>query len=200
MVAAAFVSHLPCVIEQDRILIWGPVFYLALALLCMLVLISFIYFFFLIYYFYSFILFIAGRIYGSYTQLYLFSFFFSSDSLFLLSGLGRFIFCYMKQVFSYALNNTLILVWACFCTCSKFNDRSVIFSNIYKMYINLHSFNCRGLQVYVKSRKIFHYFHSLDCDILFLQETHSSCNDEGMWHSQWGNMHFLPLSPLINVV
>ena len=58
------------------------------------------------------------------------------------------------------------------------------------MYIKLHSFNCRGLQDYVKRRKIFHYFRSLNCDILFLQETHCSREDEKLWHSQWGEHAF----------
>ena len=54
------------------------------------------------------------------------------------------------------------------------------------MYINLHSFNCRGLQDYTKRRKIFHYMRSLQSDIIFLQETHCDVNDEKLWRSQWG--------------
>lgn len=96
----------------------------------MLALIRFVDLFFFIHFFNSFILLITGRIYGSYTHLYLFSFFFSCDSLLLLSGQGRFIFCYLNWVFSFALSNILILVRACFCTCIKYNDRSVIFSDL----------------------------------------------------------------------
>ena len=45
---------------------------------------------------------------------------------------------------------------------------------------------CRGLQDHVKRRNFFHYLRVIDCDIIFLQETHSSVNDEKMWKSQWG--------------
>ena len=58
------------------------------------------------------------------------------------------------------------------------------------MYVKLHSFNCRGLQDYVKRRKIFHYMRSLHSDVLFLQETHSDINDEILWKSQWGEFAF----------
>ena len=58
------------------------------------------------------------------------------------------------------------------------------------MYIKLHSFNCRGLQDFVKRKKIFHFFRSLNSDILFLQETHSDNSVERLWHSQWGEHAF----------
>lgn len=48
------------------------------------------------------------------------------------------------------------------------------------------TFNCRGLQDFVKRRKIFHYLRSLESDIIFLQETHSSKSDEVTWKQQWG--------------
>ena len=54
------------------------------------------------------------------------------------------------------------------------------------MDLKLITFNCRGLQDYVKRRKIFHYVRSLDADIIFLQETHSSKSDEISWKQQWG--------------
>ena len=54
------------------------------------------------------------------------------------------------------------------------------------MPLKLCTFNCRGIQDHVKRRKIFHYLRVIDCDIIFLQETHSSVNDEKMWKSQWG--------------
>ena len=54
------------------------------------------------------------------------------------------------------------------------------------MLIKLSSFNCRGLQDYVKRRKIFHYMRNIENDIIFLQETHSDKKDEISWKSQWG--------------
>ena len=48
------------------------------------------------------------------------------------------------------------------------------------------TFNCRGLQDYTKRRKLFHYLRSIESDIIFLQETHSSKNDELPWKQQWG--------------
>ena len=55
-----------------------------------------------------------------------------------------------------------------------------------KMVLKLMTFNCRGLQDYVKRRKVFHYMRDCNCDIVMLQETHSSVNDETFWKSQWG--------------
>ena len=54
------------------------------------------------------------------------------------------------------------------------------------MPFKLCSFNCRGIQDYGKRRKIFHFLRSIDSDIIFLQETHSSLNDEKFWKNQWG--------------
>jgi len=54
------------------------------------------------------------------------------------------------------------------------------------MPFKLCSFNCRGIQDYGKRRKIFHYLRSTGSDIIFLQETHSSLNDEKLWKNQWG--------------
>jgi len=42
------------------------------------------------------------------------------------------------------------------------------------------------MQDHVKRRKIFHCMRSVDSDIIFLQETHSSHNDEKFWKNQWG--------------
>ena len=55
-----------------------------------------------------------------------------------------------------------------------------------KMVLKLMTFNCRGLQDYVKRRKVFHYMRDCNCDIVMLQETHSSVNDDTFWKSQWG--------------
>ena len=58
------------------------------------------------------------------------------------------------------------------------------------MTLKLHTFNCRGLQDFAKRKKIFHYFRSLNSDILFLQETHSDNSVEKFWHSHWGEHAF----------
>ena len=54
------------------------------------------------------------------------------------------------------------------------------------MDLKLLTFNCRGLQDFVKRRKIFHYIRSLEVGVAFLQETHSSKSDELSWKQQWG--------------
>ena len=54
------------------------------------------------------------------------------------------------------------------------------------MSLKLSTFHCRGMQDFVKRRKIFHYMRSIDSDIILLQETHSSINDEKFWKNQWG--------------
>ena len=54
------------------------------------------------------------------------------------------------------------------------------------MLIKLSTFNCRGLQDYVKRRKIFHYIRNIESDIIFLQETHCDKKDENVWKTQWG--------------
>ena len=54
------------------------------------------------------------------------------------------------------------------------------------MNLKLITFNCRGIQDHVKRRKVFHYLRSIESDIVFLQETHSSKSDEIFWKQQWG--------------
>ena len=54
------------------------------------------------------------------------------------------------------------------------------------MLIKLCTFNCRGLQDFVKRRKIFHFLRNTDCEIILLQETHCGKDDEKFWKSQWG--------------
>ena len=56
------------------------------------------------------------------------------------------------------------------------------------MSLKLCTFNCRGLQDYVKRRKTFHYLRSINTDIIYLQETHADPDDdEKLWKNQWGN-------------
>jgi len=54
------------------------------------------------------------------------------------------------------------------------------------MPLKLSSFNCRGIQDSFKRKKVFHYLKSIGCDIVFLQETHSSLIDENLWKTHWG--------------
>lgn len=54
------------------------------------------------------------------------------------------------------------------------------------MNVRLATFNCRGIQDHVKRRIFFHYLRSINSDIIFLQETHSSKSDEQFWKQQWG--------------
>ena len=48
------------------------------------------------------------------------------------------------------------------------------------------SLNVRGLGEQFKCRKIFHYLHQKETDIVMLQETHSTKRHERFWNSQWG--------------
>ena len=56
----------------------------------------------------------------------------------------------------------------------------------FDMTFKLCTFNCRGIQDSFKRKKVFHYFKSVGCDIIFLQETHSLMVDENLWKMQWG--------------
>ena len=54
--------------------------------------------------------------------------------------------------------------------------------------IKIISNNVRGLQNYLKRRKLFHYFNtSQQADIIMLQETHSTEKTENQWRSEWGS-------------
>ena len=48
------------------------------------------------------------------------------------------------------------------------------------------TFNVRGIGNGMKRRKIFHFLHNKEFDIVFLQETHSSKKSECIWRSEWG--------------
>ena len=52
--------------------------------------------------------------------------------------------------------------------------------------LRIASVNVRGLANYNKRRKMFHYFHQKELDMILLQETHSTKAMEKMWRSSWG--------------
>lgn len=52
------------------------------------------------------------------------------------------------------------------------------------------SCNVRGLGDYLKRKKLFHYFHIEDLDVVCLQETHSTKNVAKNWRTQWGGPIF----------
>ena len=58
------------------------------------------------------------------------------------------------------------------------------------MALKLITFNCRGLQDFLKRKKTFHYLKSLSSDICFLQETHLDKKDEILCRNQWGESAF----------
>lgn len=53
------------------------------------------------------------------------------------------------------------------------------------MVIKIFSQNVNGIRDFVKRRKIFSYFKQKSVDILCLQETHSSPQDEKFWKNEW---------------
>lgn len=48
------------------------------------------------------------------------------------------------------------------------------------------TFNVNGLGDAKKRRRIFHKIHESKIDFVFLQETHSTINDEPYWQAEWG--------------
>lgn len=48
------------------------------------------------------------------------------------------------------------------------------------------SFNVNGLRSPSKRRAIFKTLRLVDADIIFLQETHSTIQDQKIWASEWG--------------
>ena len=52
--------------------------------------------------------------------------------------------------------------------------------------INVLSLNVRGLRDTSKRRSIFEFYRKR-CDILCLQETHSTPDDEQLWNNEWGS-------------
>ena len=53
------------------------------------------------------------------------------------------------------------------------------------MAVNIISLNVRGLRETMKQRAVFDFYRN-KCDILCLQETHSTEADEEIWQSEWG--------------
>ena len=54
------------------------------------------------------------------------------------------------------------------------------------MSIKFCSLNVRGLRDSMKRRKLFLWLRRKQFDIYFLQETHSTKNDENIWRNEWG--------------
>ena len=52
--------------------------------------------------------------------------------------------------------------------------------------LKLCTYNARGLRQCRKRRQVFAYLHKQNKDIFFIQETHSSQNDERYWKAEWG--------------
>ena len=46
--------------------------------------------------------------------------------------------------------------------------------------------NTRGLRETRKRRKLFHYLHNHNYDVIFLQESHSVLRDQCYWSNEWG--------------
>ena len=56
--------------------------------------------------------------------------------------------------------------------------------------IKIGSLNVRGMRNGLKRRKIFTYVRESDCDIMLLQETHSTKDDSKCWSKEWGLKSF----------
>ena len=52
--------------------------------------------------------------------------------------------------------------------------------------VRIASLNVRGIADYYKRRKLFHYFHIKELDVVMLQETHMIKNKANMYKSSWG--------------
>lgn len=53
--------------------------------------------------------------------------------------------------------------------------------------VNIVSFNVNGLRNFQKRKKIYCHLKEMhNADIIFLQETHCTIQDEILWRSQWG--------------
>ena len=52
--------------------------------------------------------------------------------------------------------------------------------------LQIMSFNIRGAGNFSKRRKLFHYLHKKQTDVILLQETHSETEVERIWNAEWG--------------
>ena len=57
------------------------------------------------------------------------------------------------------------------------------------MSLNIISLNARGLRDVNKRRAVFKFYRDR-CDVLCLQETHSTPEDESVWRAEWGGKSF----------
>ena len=53
--------------------------------------------------------------------------------------------------------------------------------------LQIASLNIRGMNNFKKRRKLFHYLHKTEHDIIFIQESHSTKHQERLWKNQWGD-------------
>ena len=53
--------------------------------------------------------------------------------------------------------------------------------------LEIMSYNVRGINEYNKCRNIFYYLHKKSPDIVMMQETHSTKEQENRWSTEWGN-------------
>lgn len=59
------------------------------------------------------------------------------------------------------------------------------------MAININSFNCAGIANKSKRNTFFKALNQDKNDIIFLQETHATTNDEKLWQLEWeGKIYF----------
>ena len=57
--------------------------------------------------------------------------------------------------------------------------------------LSFFALNVRGINSSRKRRAIFRQLHNKNASVIFLQETHSSNNQEKLWSSEWGSkIHF----------
>ena len=55
------------------------------------------------------------------------------------------------------------------------------------MTVNIISLNVRGIRDAEMRRAVFNFYRNR-CDILCLQETHSTSDDENVWANEWGGL------------
>ena len=54
-----------------------------------------------------------------------------------------------------------------------------------KQQLKVCSFNAKGLGEIKKRRKTFNFLKQLSYDVILLQETHSTLEEESLWKKQW---------------